>query len=328
MGLNVEDIKNQWEIDQPKYIELEKIIFTYFKENINQIEILPEISSRTKNLISIIKKIKKKLLKKDEYSYDSLNDKLGLRIICDFQEDMIKVDDFIKDNFKIENIEYKQEELDFNKLGYISNHYDLKLKEKHSLFVEFEQLKDLIFEVQVKTLNQHAWSNTAHKLSYKQNIALPPNIKRKIYRLLSLYEIADDEFSAVNKLLSDTPTDVVFSLINILEGKIFKYANIDYDREISNHNLSIIMSYLPEKEKENVYNEIEKFITSNEEKIKTIFLENKERYYLIPLLTQPEVFVIWYSLKHFQFSIIDNWPNDFDLNELEQIANLWGTSIY
>jgi len=326
MSLDVKMIKSDWEKDKPKYDALGAFVFDFIKKNINQEEILPDVSYRVKELISIIKKIKSKQIDKD-YSYESLKDKLGLRIICDFQEDMDKVEKFIRNFFEVVDAEYKQEELNFDKLDYISNHYDLKIKASLEEFNEIKSYKNLIFEVQVRTLNQHAWSNTSHKLSYKQDNEISPKIKRKIYRLLSLYEIADDEFSLVNKLLTKTPENLVFSMINMLEGKIFKYANLDYNRDLSIYNLEIILKFFNIKEKDEIFNDIESYINSNEDKITGIFNENKSRFHEIPLLTQPEVFVIWFSLDHFAFSITDNWMKEFDEYELEQLANIWGTSI-
>ncbi len=326
MTLNIQDIKRKWTRDRPKYDDLGNIISHFIKSNINNLEILPEITHRTKELISIIKKIKKKQIEKD-YSYNDLNDKLGIRIICDFQEDMVKVDTFLKNYFEVKKAEYKQEELDFDKLGYISNHYDLTIKPNISDFTQFKKYKNIIFEVQVRTLNQHAWSNTAHKLSYKQSINLPPKVKRKIYRLLSLYEIADDEFSSVNELLSKRPDNLSYALINRLEGKIFKFANIDYDREISVFNFNILLSYFTDKNQEYIFDNIETFISANSNKISNIFTENKNRYYEIPILTQPEIFLIWFALEYFEFSIIENWEDNFALSELEQVALLWGKTI-
>ena len=322
----IQEIAAAWQIDEPKFKELGLLVSSYIKKNITEFEILPEISFRTKDLLSIIKKIKKKQREK-EYSYLSLNDKLGLRIICLFQEDMNKVDSFVKDNFSIIKAEYKQNELNYDKLDYISNHYDLSIKESLPYFSKYKNYKDLIFELQVRTLNQHAWSNAAHSLVYKQEAEISPVLKRKIYRLLSLYEIADDEFSSVNKTLLELPDNKVYTLIRKLESKIYRFAQVDYDRETSLYTLRILLSYFNEQEIAVMTNELDGFIESNEAKIRGIFEENRTRFFEMPVLTQPEVFVIWYAIEKYLFSIEDNWQNDFDKADLQQIALLWGTNI-
>ncbi|WP_026704422.1 RelA/SpoT domain-containing protein [Flavobacterium soli] len=324
---DVQEIVELWNKDKPKYESLGKLIFSFIQDKITDHEIIPEVHYRTKDLISIIKKVKKKKLEK-EYTYNHLNDKLGIRIICKFQEEMEIIDTFLKANFNVINPEYKHEHLDFNKLDYISNHYDSKINCLIKEFKDSEEFKDLIFEIQVRTLNQHAWSNTSHSLSYKQEANMPPNLKRKVYRLLSLYELADDEFSSVNTALKDSENDLVYKLLRKLEGKFYKFAKFDFDRDTSLRSIKIILNYFDdENDKKDLIENIEKFISSHKEKITGIFDTYRGRFYEILLLTQPEVFIIWYMLTNTPFTIEDKWDNDFDIDDLEEIKTLWGNTL-
>ena len=67
-------------------------------------------------------------------------------------------------------------------------------------FKNIRQYENHMFEIQVRTLNQHAWSNASHKLSYKHDGDLPHELQRKLYRLLALYELADQEIENINIL--------------------------------------------------------------------------------------------------------------------------------
>lgn len=323
MALNIQEIAQFWENDKTNYRKLGKKVSTFIKSEIVKLEILPEITFRVKDILSIIKKIKKKQRRK-KYGYNDINDKLGIRIICNFLEEVEMVDEFIKENFVIKSAEYKKENLDFDRLDYISNHYDVTIKSSIKSLKSIKNLRNYIFEIQVRTLNQHAWSNSAHSLSYKQEIDLAQALKRKIYRLLSLYEIADEEFSAVNRALLQNPDNNIYKLLRKLEGKIYKYAKIDFDKDTSIYNLRKIMGYLNELELAQVFEGINDFIQKHEAKIKIIFSTNRRRYYEIPILTQPEIFLIWFMLDRFYFSLEDNWDNDFDHEEFEQIKILWG----
>ncbi|MEB2776382.1 hypothetical protein SYJ56_13755 [Algoriphagus sp. D3-2-R+10] len=322
----LKEIIELWNKEQPLYENLGKKVCEFIKQKITDYELLPEIQYRTKELLSLIKKIKKKQNEK-EYTYHHLKDKLGIRIICTFQEDMIIIDKLIRDTFKIISIEYKQENLDFNKLDYVSNHYDVKIKQNIKEFKNYKEQRDFLFEIQVRTLNQHAWSNTSHSLSYKQEKELPQKLKRKVYRLLTLYELADDEFSSVNKALKDYRDNQSYTLLRKLEGKFYKYAKIDFDREISLSTLDILLGYLEEKMIEKVINEIDTFIIINEKKIGRIYNDNRGRFYEILYLSQPEIFVIWYLIQHNPYTIKDNWGNNFEYEDLEQIHTLWGSEI-
>lgn len=326
--MNVQEIVNLWEIEQPEYENLGKIVHDFIKSNITEYELLPEIVYRTKDILSIIKKIKKKQINNKDYSFNSLSDKLGIRIICTFQEEMSIIDNFLIKNFSIKKSEYKQENLNFDKLDYISNHYDATINASLKEFVKHRDFENFIFEIQVRTLNQHAWSNTAHSLSYKQEAELPIKFKRKVYRLLSLYEIADDEFSIVNKALKEHQDNPVYTLLRRLEGKFIKFARFDYDRETSLNNIKILLSYIEiEDTKKELLKSIDKFILDNELKIQRIYDENRNRFFEILFLTQPEIFIIWYMLVNCYYAINDNWGNDFDIEDLEQIKTLWGKEL-
>ena len=324
--MDIKAIAEAWKGDQPKYEELGQLVNKFIRSTITECEILPEITFRTKELYSIVKKIKKKLREK-EYSYTDLNDKLGIRIICTFQEEMEVIEKFLYKYFEIKKVERKRETLDIHTLDYTSNHYDACIKTSIKQFTKYSTLKNLVFEIQVRTLNQHAWANTAHALSYKQEANIPPNLERKVYRLLSLYEIADDEFSVVNSSLKQLPDNEIYVLLRKLEGKIYKYAQVDFDRELSLNVFRTILGFLEPQNAKLLSLEIENFIKINSDKIQQIFAENEGRFYEIPLLTQPEIFIIWYCLNKFPYSFKDKWEDNFDADELEQIEILWGKQI-
>ncbi|GHT07594.1 hypothetical protein AGMMS49525_16750 [Bacteroidia bacterium] len=315
--IDVAQISEQWNIDEPKLNLLGQQVVSFLKKGLFSMELHPEISYRTKEIQSIIKKIQKKQ-KEKPCEYNDLRDKLGVRIICPFLSDIDKIDAFLKENFIIRKEEKKKEKIDFNKLDYQSNHYDVSVKNE---LIDFD--KEFIFEIQVRTMNQHAWANSAHILYYKQDIELPDEMKHRIYRLLSLYELADEEFQKVNDFLKTRKDDLVYTLLRKLEGKLYKYAETDFDRELSVENLTTILTFFTKEEQNKIDTEINTFIEANNIKIQHIFNDNRNRYAEIPLLTQPEIFVIWYGLEKYLFSITDNWNEHFDKSELEIIQTLW-----
>ncbi len=322
----VQEIIDFWKEEEPKYRCLGKLVETFIKHNISECEILPEISYRTKELLSIIKKVKKNVDKGKGF-YKNLTDKLGVRIICSFQEELPLINSFLHKYFVVVKTDYKKENLDFNELNYISNHYDVKINCGIREFKKYAELETYIFEIQVRTLNQHSWSNSAHTLSYKQEEDLPLNLKRKLYRLLSLYEIADDELSAVNTALKLNQNNLVYSLLRKLEGKFYKFAKIDFDREISLEVIRILLDYLPDMQKQTILNEIEIFIEEHKRKIQNIYNENRNRFFNILFLTQPEIFIVWYMLVKNKSLIEDNWENELNGEDLEQIRTLWGSEL-
>ncbi len=317
---NTMQIVEQWKNDEPKLRAFGQKVIDFLKERLYKEELYAEISFRVKEIQSIIKKIQKKSKIKKTYSYNDLTDKLGIRIICPFLSDLDIVDKILKEIFIIKKEEKKKDSIDFNKLDYQSNHYDVLIKPN---LIDCNDCS-FIFEIQVRTMNQHAWANSAHILYYKQDIALSDEMKHKIYRLLSLYEIADEEFGKVNEYLKSCKNDLVYVLLKKLEGKIYKYALSDFDRELSIEQMRAILNFFNKEDQEKINSEIESFISNNDIKLQHIFDENRNRYAELPLLTQPEIFVIFWGLTNNRFhSIQDNWC--FDDDELESIQTLWGT---
>ena len=225
-----EKIATDWEIEGKLYNELGLKVSNFIKKEIPSYEILPEVTFRTKELLSIVKKIQKNIKKNPNYSLVDLKDKLGIRIICAFSSDLDIVDNFIKDNFIIEKPDYKKDKLDYDKLDYTSNHYDAKINISNKKSKFNKKFKNLVLEIQVRSINQHAWANSAHILTYKREASIGDLLKRRVYRLLSLYEIADDEFSSVNHILSNQEDNLIYSILRKLESKIYKYAGVDFDR--------------------------------------------------------------------------------------------------
>lgn len=314
--MDASQIATKWKEEEPKLINLGEKVVSFLKDALYKKEMHPEISFRTKEIQSIIKKIQRKS-KERPYTYDDLRDKLGVRVVCPFLSDLDIVDSIIGTSFTVRKIEKKKEQIDFNRLDYQSNHYDVSIKTD---IIDFDD-SDFIFEIQVRTMNQHAWANSAHILYYKQDIELPDEMKHRIYRLLSLYELADEEFSKVNEYLKSHKNDIVYALLRKLEGKVYKYALTDFDRELSVKQMKSILNFFTSEEQIKIENEIEDFIKENNTKIQHIYDDNRNRYAEISFLTQPEIFVVFWGLTYRRFSITDNWC--FDDDELTAIQTLW-----
>ncbi len=314
--MDATQIATKWKEEEPKLKKLGEKVVSFLKDALYKKEMHPEISFRTKEIQSIIKKIQRKSKEKN-YTYDDLRDKLGVRVVCPFLSDLDIVDSIIDTFFTVRKVEKKKEQIDFNRLDYQSNHYDVSIKTD---VIDFDD-SDLIFEIQVRTMNQHAWANSAHILYYKQDIELPDEMKHRIYRLLSLYELADEEFSKVNDYLKSHKNDIVYTLLRKLEGKVYKYALTDFDRELSVKQMKTILNFFTPEEQIKIENEIETFIEENDTKIQHIYADNRNRYAEISFLTQPEIFVVFWGLTYRQFSITDNWC--FDDDELTAIQTLW-----
>lgn len=209
--------------------------------------IIHQITSRTKDVDSLSKKIDRKQGKYE--SLADITDLVGIRIISYLESDVDLINGLIEEEFVID----KKNSIDkrllkTDQFGYKSLHVVTSLSEQRSLLSEYTSYKGLKCEIQIRSILQHAWAEIEHDLGYKGKISLPDNAKRSFNRLSALLETADIEFdrlkselfeyeNTVEQLIKTEPQDVSInqaslvsflstnSIIKELEQKISELTN-------------------------------------------------------------------------------------------------------
>jgi putative GTP pyrophosphokinase len=129
---------------------------------------IDRISARAKDIERFVRKASTQVEGKLEYSdpLSQIQDQIGARIIVFYQSDVERIDEFVKKYFRA--IEYRKVVPDSeSEFGYFGQHLILVLPTD---IIEDGADKSLIpefFELQIKTLFQHAWSEADHDLGYK-----------------------------------------------------------------------------------------------------------------------------------------------------------------
>jgi putative GTP pyrophosphokinase len=154
------------------------------EENITSITIkyprIDRVCARAKSIDSFMQKAKK--IKDDNYKYlnpiDEIQDQIGARIITYFISDLVPICKLVEEYLGPIEKQKKEPEND-NEFGYEGYHYiilmptDLVSKEEQDNYPRF-------FELQIRTLYQHAWAQADHDLAYKATENLTKEEKRKI----------------------------------------------------------------------------------------------------------------------------------------------------
>lgn len=159
---------------------------------------LASFESRTKTIESFKEKIKRKGNKyKDPIK--EITDLCGLRLITYYTEDIYKIASVLEEEFEIdkENSIDKTTIQNPDKFGYQSLHYIISVDKRRNKLVEWKKFKDFKIEIQIRSILQHSWAAIDHKLRYKTKGEVPSNLKRKIFRLSALLELADEEFLSI-----------------------------------------------------------------------------------------------------------------------------------
>ena len=125
---------------------------------------------------------------------DHINDLVGLRIVCLYEDDIEKIGNFLGSEFDVLDVTDKITKIEMTEgsFGYKGLHFDLKLNESKLRKPEYQPYGDVRFEVQVRTIIQDSWSVLDHQIKYKKSI--PNHLKRRINTLAALFELADREF--------------------------------------------------------------------------------------------------------------------------------------
>ncbi|GAB3651180.1 (p)ppGpp synthetase [Echinicola sediminis] len=177
----------------------------FFCKLIGAIPKVEMVKGRTKSYEECISKFNRKYLPfivstgSDLIISNYLTDLIGIRAVCFYAEEVYEIRRSLRKYFKELEITDKSSQLEKteDKFGYKSLHLQLVLKHGLKGIDEADKYRDLQIELQVRTVIQDAWSILDHKIKYKKSI--PQTLKRRINRLSALFEIADEEFSNIQK---------------------------------------------------------------------------------------------------------------------------------
>lgn len=141
--------------------------------------------------------LRRKLLRPDKRyrALRDVTDLVGVRIVTYFDDATFEVARIVEDAFRIDldNSLDKRRLLAPTQFGYRSLHYVGSLPdapEEHPRF-----------ELQIRTILQHAWAEIEHDLGYKSAASVPEAIRRRFSRLAGLLELADEEFLSIRREL-------------------------------------------------------------------------------------------------------------------------------
>lgn len=174
------------------------------------------IDARAKSVDSFAGKLAKK---KDDGSpkytdpFSQITDLAGVRVIAYTLDEVEEISSFVDDNFSImEKRDVGEERIEKGEFGYQSIHYLVQMTEERLALPDYRTYQGLVCEIQIRTVLQHAWAEMEHDIQYKGSQNIPASVKRKFLSLAGLLEIADREFSSIQKEDKSLKRDVLNDL--------------------------------------------------------------------------------------------------------------------
>jgi len=197
------DFRKWLESNHKRFVNLKSAVSSIIANLVteNGIDVLA-IDGRAKDVESAVEKVKRKGYIDPKAQ---MTDITGVRIIVYFETDVARVCEIIRSAFRVDdaNSSNTDERMSADQVGYRSMHFVCDLGDDRTKLPEFHALEGLKFELQVRTVLQHAWAELAHDRNYKLAGSLPRHLERRLFLLAGLLETADQGFDDLSKSLDE-----------------------------------------------------------------------------------------------------------------------------
>jgi len=210
MGKKDLDAVGKWyRENRPLYESLAHKVEQIVKDNLDQAGIVyHSVTWRAKGLKEFAEKAAK-----DKYSdpVAQIKDMAGIRVIAYLESDVQKVASVVEGLFSIDkqNSFDQSQLLGSDRVGYRSVHYVAELDSARCKLPEYTRYSGLPFEIQIRSLLQHAWAEIEHDRNYKFSGKLPSELERRFYLVAGILEVADREFVEIAREVDRYKAEVV-----------------------------------------------------------------------------------------------------------------------
>ncbi|HSQ89537.1 GTP pyrophosphokinase family protein [Romboutsia sp.] len=149
------------------------------------------VTGRTKKIASIISKAKRLNLEDIE---SEMEDIAGIRIMCQFVEDIYTIVELIKSRSDMSIVYSKDYIENFKDSGYRSYHVIIKYP-----INSIAGSKEILCEIQIRTLAMNFWATIEHSLKYKYEHYIPENLAVRLRRAADAAFLLDQEMSEIRE---------------------------------------------------------------------------------------------------------------------------------
>ncbi len=185
---------------------------------------IEQVNGRLKKISSILEKAQRKGVSFENLE-TQIEDIAGIRIICQFVEDISKVVEIIR---KRSDMKVKLEK------DYITKAKPSGYRSYHMIVYYTVQTlngpKELEVEIQIRTLAMNFWSTIEHSLQYKYKEHMPQELRDRLLSAAKAVGILDNEMASVRDEIMDaqnsnrTRATIVSDILNNIEN-LYRLSN-------------------------------------------------------------------------------------------------------
>lgn len=176
------------------------------------------VTGRVKKISSILEKARKLNVSMDQIE-TGIEDIAGIRIMCQFVEDIERLVELIGERQDL-IVRYAKDYVTNKKeSGYRSYHIIIEYPVQTAL-----GMKKVLAEIQIRTLAMNFWATIEHSLNYKYKESLPPEVTVRLSKAAEAAYLLDQEMSSIRdeimesqRLFEDQSSMVSKVLNNIQE---------------------------------------------------------------------------------------------------------------
>ncbi|SHI04267.1 putative GTP pyrophosphokinase [Clostridium collagenovorans DSM 3089] len=191
------------------------------------------VTGRVKEISSVLEKANKFHIPIDRIEYE-MEDIAGLRVMCQFVDDIEKVVDIMRKRKDMTIIYEKDYVTNVKNSGYRSYHVIIK----YPVYMADGE-KEILAEFQIRTLAMNFWATVEHSLNYKYKHAIPEHVKEKLksaadaaFKLDQDMREIKDEIKDAQKLFevkSNLISDIMYNITEL--GSLGKHGEVARYRE-------------------------------------------------------------------------------------------------
>ncbi len=189
---------------------------------------IEQVCGRVKSISSILEKAQKKGIEMNRIE-ESIEDIAGIRLICQFIEDIYTVVDLIRNRSDMKIKSEKDYIKNMKASGYRSYHIIVLYTVE-----TIDGSKSIPVEIQIRTLGMNFWATIEHSLQYKYHKNMPEHVRQRLNASAEAIITLDHEMSSIHDEIMDAQNFYLIkaNIVSDILGNIQNLYKVANKREI------------------------------------------------------------------------------------------------